>query len=54
MYLLNIYAPIKHKYTRAIDNPFITKDVRKAFMLRSNLRDRNNKLDTIETISLIQ
>ena len=37
------------KYTTANDNPFITKDVCKAIMLRSNLRNRYNMLNTLET-----
>ena len=48
MFLLNIHAPIKHKYVRANDNPFVTKEMRKAIMLRSKLRNRYNKLKTME------
>ena len=59
MYLLNIHAPSKHKYTSANDNPFITKDVRKAIMSRSNLRirqkrQRNILIYVLDRISLIQ
>ena len=35
--VLNKHAPIKHKCARANENPFITKEIRKAIMLRSKL-----------------
>ena len=48
MELLNIHAPIKLKYVRANDGPFMTKELRKAIMLRSRLktvfnRDKNEE-----------
>ena len=48
MFLLNIHAPIKHKYIRANNNPFVTKELRKAIMQHSKLRNRYNKLKTME------
>ena len=48
MFLLNIHAPIKHKYIRANNNPFVMKELRKAIMRRSKLRNRYNKLKTME------
>ena len=38
--VLNEHAPIKRKYVRANDEPFMTKALRKAIMLRSKLRNR--------------
>ena len=40
MTILNKHAPIKHKYIRANDNLFVTKEMRKAIMTRSKLRNR--------------
>ena len=48
MELLNKHAPIKFKYIRANDSPFMTKELRKAIMLRSKLRNRLNKRKTSE------
>ena len=39
MEILNSHAPLKQKYVRANDNPFITKALRKEHMKRSNLRN---------------
>ena len=39
MELLNIHAPIKLKYVRANNGPFMTKELRKAIMLRSRLKN---------------
>ena len=41
--LLNKYAPIKRKYVRANDGPFTTKELRKAIMHRSKLKNTYNK-----------
>ena len=46
--VLNEHAPIKRKYIRANDGPFVTKALRKAIMLRSKLRNRYNKNRTEE------
>ena len=48
MELLNRHCPIKFKYIRGNDSPFMTKELRKAIMQRSKLRNRLNKLTTIE------
>ena len=40
---LNVHAPIKKKYVRANDGPFMTKALRKAIHTRTNLRNRYNK-----------
>ena len=48
MELLNKHCPIKFKYIRGNDSPFMTKELRKAIMQRSKLRNRLNKLNTIE------
>ena len=41
--VLNVHAPLKTKYVRANDGPFMTKAQRKAIMLRTHLRNRYNK-----------
>ena len=43
MHILNKYAPLKFIYIRANDSPFMTKDSRKAIMLRTKLRNKFNK-----------
>ena len=43
MELLNIHAPIKLKYVRANNGPFMTKELRKAIMLRSRLKNVFNR-----------
>ena len=48
MNVLNKHAPIKFKYVRANDGPFMTKQLRKAIMVRSKLRNKLNKLKTPE------
>ena len=45
---LNLHAPIKKKYIRANDSPFMTKDLRKAIMVRSRLKNKYNKIKTEE------
>ena len=50
MDLLNKHCPIKLKYVRGNDNPFMTKELRKAIMKRSKLRNRVNKLKSLEAI----
>ena len=44
--LLNLYAPIKTKYIRANNSPFMNKSLSKAIMTRSRLRNRFNKHPT--------
>ena len=39
--LFNEHAPIKQKYTRANDGPFMTKNIRKARMLHSKFRNKS-------------
>ena len=41
--VLDKHAPVKKKYVRANDKPFMTRALRKAVMLRSRLRNRYNK-----------
>ena len=41
--VLNKHAPLKKKYVRANDGPFMTKALRKAIMLRTQLRNKYNK-----------
>ena len=43
MDILNKHAPLKQKYIRANDNPFVTKELRKEHMLRSRLRNKYYK-----------
>ena len=43
MTILNKHAPLKFKHIRANDSPFMTKDLRKAIMLRSKSRNKFNK-----------
>ena len=40
MDIFNRHAPLKHKYVRANDCPFITKELRKEHMKRSRLRNK--------------
>ena len=40
------HLPLKHKYVRANDSPFMNKELRKAVMLRSKLRNKFNKHKT--------
>ena len=37
--ILNDHAPLKQKYIRGYDKPFMTKNMRKAIMLRTKLRN---------------
>ena len=48
MELLDKHAPVKFRYIRANDNRFMTKELRKAIMQRSKLRNRLNRLKTSE------
>ena len=44
--ILRKHAPLKQKYLRANQGPFMTKELQKAIMLRSKLRNRLNRLKT--------
>ena len=44
--ILDKYAPLKQKYLRANHGPFVTKELRKACMLRSRLRNKFIKTKT--------
>ena len=46
--VLNNHVPLKQKYLRANDAPFMTKTLRKAIMLRTQLRNRLNRYNTSE------
>ena len=48
MTILNKHAPSNQKYIRDNDNLFVTKEMRKAIMTRSKLRNRYYKLKTVE------
>ena len=43
---VNRHAPLKQKYLRANQAPFMTKELQKAFMLRTKLRNKSLKLKT--------
>ena len=49
MTIFNKHAPLRIKYVRANECPFMTKDLRRAIMLRSKLRNKLNKNKTLET-----
>ena len=46
--VLDKHAPVKKKYVRANDKPFMTRALRKATMLRSMLRNKYNEDRTAE------
>ena len=46
--VLDKHAPIKKRYVRANDNPFMTRALRKAIMLCSRLRNKYNEDQTAE------
>ena len=46
--VLDRHAPCKKKYVRANDGPFMTKELRKAIMKRSRLKNKFNKCKTNE------
>ena len=45
---LDMHAPLKTKYLRANNSPFMTKDLSKAIMVRSRLKNKSLKLKTLE------
>ena len=49
MTTLNIHAPMKIKYIRANNSPFMNNDLSKAIMVRSRLRNKFLKLKTNES-----
>ena len=49
MMILDIHAPVKKRYVRANSSPFMTKDIHKAIMVRSRLRNKFLKLKTPES-----
>ena len=49
MEILNRHAPLKKKYIRANNSPFINKSLSKAIMVRSKLRNKYLKLKTVES-----
>ena len=49
MYIFDKHAPIKYKYLRANDGPFMTKELRKEVMLRSKLKNIYNKKKSDES-----
>ena len=46
MGIFDKHAPLKQKYVRANQGPFMTKELRKAVMIRSKLRNKFNKSNT--------
>ena len=51
MSLVNKHAPIKYKYMRANQGLFVNKELRKAIMTRSRLKNRSNRVKTDEAKS---
>ena len=49
MVLVNIHAPLKYKYVRGNQSPFMNKELRKAIMTRSRLKNRFHRIKTQET-----
>ena len=52
--VLDKHAPMKKKYARANDGPFMNRVLRKATMLRSRLKNRYNKSSLIKTFARSQ
>ena len=46
--VLDKHAPMKKRYIRANDSPFMNRALRKAFMLRTRLKNRYNKNKTAD------
>ena len=46
--ILNKHAPMKKRYIRANNSPFMTNTIYKAIMLRSELQNKSRRLKTIE------
>ena len=49
MLLINKHAPLKFKYIRANEGTFMSKELRKAIMVRSKLKNRFNRTHSDET-----
>ena len=49
MMALNNHAPMKIKYIRANNSPYMNNELSKAIMVRSRLRNKYLKLKTIES-----
>ena len=49
MMTLNTHAPMKTKYIRANNSPFMNNELSKAIMIRSRLRNKYLKLNTVES-----
>ena len=47
--VLDKHAPMKKRYIRANDSPFMNRTLRKAFMLRTRLKNRYNKNRTADS-----
>ena len=54
MKVLNKHAPIKTKYLRANHSPFVTKELSKAILLRSKLRNQHLKCKSEEAKARFQ
>ena len=52
--ILNRQAPLKKKYLRANDGPFMIKELRKAIMTRSRLKSIFNRVRTTEKWTAIK
>ena len=52
MTVLNKQAPLKFRFLRHNNNPFMNKEVRKAIMKRSQLKNRYNKNRNYENLYL--
>ena len=52
MSTLEIHAPLKEKFVRANNAPFMNKELSKAIMKRSKLRNRYNKFPTNENLTI--
>ena len=49
MKILNYHAPLKTRLVRANNSPFMTKELYKAIITRSRLRNKFHKLKTTES-----
>ena len=50
--VLNKHAPLKHKTVRGNQSPFMTKELSKAIMLRSKLKNKHNKCPNDENLKI--
>ena len=49
--ILNRHAPIKYKYIRANEAPFMNKEYKRAIMVRSKLRNKYNKNPSTQSLT---